>query len=165
MEELETNKSKAEDYLDVIIDMHKRFINSEHVEFKKMRKLKKGKGIRYKNNFNLWFQEEIASDPNDVSQGISFSHWSLVIQIISLRLCFYSLISSIDMYYFPDNVEEFQDANGAEANGSASESGGKEQFFKLYKLRQTFLDDTLRFSVSPLNYFQYFQVNLELTSQ
>ena len=119
----------------------------------------------YKNNFNLWFQEEIASDPNDVSQGISFSHWSLVIQIISLRLCFYSLISSIDMYYFPDNVEEFQDANGAEANGSASESGGKEQFFKLYKLRQTFLDDTLRFSVSPLNYFQYFQVNLELTSQ
>ena len=73
MEELETNKSKAEDYLDVIIDMHKRFINSEHVEFKKMRKLKKGMGIRYKNNFNLWFQEEIASDPNDVNQGIFIS--------------------------------------------------------------------------------------------
>ena len=70
MEELETNKVKAEDYLDVIIDMHKRFVNSEHVEFKKMRKLKKGMGIRFKNNFNLWFQEEIASDPSDGNQGI-----------------------------------------------------------------------------------------------
>ena len=70
MEELETNKVKAEDYLDVIIDMHKRFVNSEHVEFKKMRKLKKGMGIRFKNNFNLWFQEEIASDPSDSNQGI-----------------------------------------------------------------------------------------------
>ena len=69
MEELETNKVKAEDYLDVIIDMHKRFVNSEHVEFKKMRKLKKGMGIRFKNNFNLWFQEEIASDPSDGNQG------------------------------------------------------------------------------------------------
>ena len=69
VDELERNKSKAEDYLDVIIDMHKRFVNSEHVEFKKMRKLKKGMGIRYKNNFNLWFKEEIASDPNDSNQG------------------------------------------------------------------------------------------------
>ena len=69
VDELERNKSKAEDYLDVIIDMHKRFVNSEHVEFKKMRKLKKGMGIRFKNNFNLWFKEEIASDPNDSNQG------------------------------------------------------------------------------------------------
>ena len=74
MEELETNKVKAEDYLDVIIDMHKRFVNSEHVEFKKMRKLKKGMGIRFKNNFNLWFQEEIASDPNDSNQGTNSFH-------------------------------------------------------------------------------------------
>ena len=77
MEELETNKVKAEDYLDVIIDMHKRFVNSEHVEFKKMRKLKKGMGIRFKNNFNLWFEEEIASDPSDTNQGIK-SHYKTV---------------------------------------------------------------------------------------
>ena len=62
MEELNLNKSRAENYLDMIIDMHKRFVNSEHVEFRKMRKLKKGMGIRYKNNFNLWFQEEIPSE-------------------------------------------------------------------------------------------------------
>ena len=104
MEELETNKSKAEDYLDVIIDMHKRFINSEHVEFKKMRKLKKGMGIRYKNNFNLWFQEEIASDPNDVNQGIFIS--TLGFCDLNHYICFYNLSSSIDgvllliLYFF-----------------------------------------------------------------
>lgn len=69
MEEVELNKSKADDYLDMIIDMHKRFVNSEHVEFKKMRTLKKGGGIRYKNNFNLWFQEEIPADQTISTTG------------------------------------------------------------------------------------------------
>ena len=69
MEELNVNKSRAENYLDMIIDMHKRFVNSEHVEFRKMRKLKKGMGIRYKNNFNLWFQEEIPSENKQQDTG------------------------------------------------------------------------------------------------
>ena len=88
MNELETNKSKAEDYLDVIIDMHKRFVNSEHVEFKKMRKLKKGMGIRYKNNFNLWFKEEIASDPNDSNQGTIILQVAIVIYDIMIMIVF-----------------------------------------------------------------------------
>ena len=85
MHELETNKVKAEDYLNVFIDMHKRFVNSEHVEFKKMRKLKKGMGIRFMNNFNLWFKEAIASDPTVSTQGIllqSFIFNELCTQIL-----------------------------------------------------------------------------------
>ena len=72
MEQLEANKLRAEDYLDVVIDMHKRFVNSEHVEFKKMRKLKRGMGIRFKNNFNLWFKEEIPSEnKNEITGNLS----------------------------------------------------------------------------------------------
>ena len=69
MEELEANKTRAEDYLGLVVDMHKRFVNSEHVEFKKMRKLKGGTGIRFKNYFNLWFKEEIPSENNDEILG------------------------------------------------------------------------------------------------
>ena len=57
--EIEANKVKAEEYLDMQIDIHKRFINSEHVEFKKFNKVMKKDGIRFKNNFNLWFRENI----------------------------------------------------------------------------------------------------------
>ena len=80
MEELEANKVKAEDYLDMIIDMHKRFVNSEHVEFTKMRKLKKGSGIRFRNNFNLWFQEEIPCEGSQDFTGISHfkKHYSFI---------------------------------------------------------------------------------------
>eukprot|EP00092_Neocalanus_flemingeri_P026987 GFUD01029268.1.p1 GENE.GFUD01029268.1~~GFUD01029268.1.p1 ORF type:complete len:718 (-),score=188.67 GFUD01029268.1:332-2485(-) len=57
--EIDTNKLKAEEYLDMQVDIHKRFINSEHVEFKKLNKVMKTDGIRFKNNFNLWFRENI----------------------------------------------------------------------------------------------------------
>ena len=73
LEELDSNKCKAENYLDMVIDIHKRFVNSEHVEFKKMRKLKKGMGIRYKNNFDLWFQEEIPLENTEHSAGSNFT--------------------------------------------------------------------------------------------
>jgi hypothetical protein len=35
-----------------------------------MRKLKKGMGIRFKNNFNLWFKEEIPSENKNQITGI-----------------------------------------------------------------------------------------------
>ena len=60
--EIGKNKMKAEEYLDHQIDIHKKFVNSEHEEFKKSKLLKKNGGIRYKNNFNLWFQEGITND-------------------------------------------------------------------------------------------------------
>ena len=106
MEELETNKLKAEDYLDVIIDMHKRFVNSEHVEFKKMRKLKKGMGIRFRNNFNLWFQEEIASDPSDTNQGIK--HYFMLVRIIWVtfikELFVFNTTNSFDFAFFVEEM-------------------------------------------------------------
>jgi len=64
--EIETNKLKAEEYLDMLIDIHKRFVNSEHVEFQKLNKIMKKDGIRFKNNFNLWFRENIpTAEEND----------------------------------------------------------------------------------------------------
>ena len=59
LKDLEKNKTKAEEYLDVQIDIHKRFINSEHEEFGKLNKQLKKDGIRYGNNFDLWFKEAI----------------------------------------------------------------------------------------------------------
>ena len=59
LEEVEKNKSKAEEYLDVQIDIHKRFINSEHREFSKLNKNLRNNGIRYKNHFDLWFKESV----------------------------------------------------------------------------------------------------------
>ena len=47
--EIEKNKTKAEEYLDVQINIHKRFLNSEHPDFESLNKNLKedGKGIRY----------------------------------------------------------------------------------------------------------------------
>ena len=45
-----------------------------------------------------------------------------------MNLCIYNLISSIDIYFLLDDDEKFEDANGAEGNGNASESGGNEHF-------------------------------------
>jgi len=59
LKDMEHNKVKAEEYLDVQIDIHKRFINSEHEEFSKLNKQLRKKGIRYGNNFDLWFKENI----------------------------------------------------------------------------------------------------------
>ena len=33
MDEIDANKTKAEEYVELQIDMHKRFVNHEHVEF------------------------------------------------------------------------------------------------------------------------------------
>ena len=61
--EIGKNKLKAEEYMDVQVDLHKRFVNCEHVEFTKSTELlKKNGGMRYKNNFNLWFKEGIPND-------------------------------------------------------------------------------------------------------
>ena len=73
--ELDVNKLDADKYLDIILNMHQWFINTEHPEFTKMRKLKEKDGVRYKNHFNKWFQEEI-KDPESVGQG-KFSYTNL----------------------------------------------------------------------------------------
>ena len=59
LNEVEVNKSKAEEYLDVQVDIHKRFINSEHQEFGKLNQHLKKDGIRYKNKNDIWFKETI----------------------------------------------------------------------------------------------------------
>jgi len=59
LRDLEENKTKAEEYLDVQINSHKRFINCEHTEFSKLNQELKEDGIRFKNPFHLWFKESI----------------------------------------------------------------------------------------------------------
>ena len=91
--EIEANKVKAEEYLDMQIDIHKRFINSEHVEFRKFNKVMKKDGIRFKNNFNLWFRENIPtadenlddqdSDFEDTDSGIANSGALDAIEIVA----------------------------------------------------------------------------------
>ena len=91
--EIEANKVKAEEYLNMQIDIHKRFINSEHVEFKKLNKVMKKDGIRFKNNFNLWFRENIPtadenlddqdSDFEDTDSGIANSGALDAIEIVA----------------------------------------------------------------------------------
>ena len=57
LEEIERNKVKAEEYLNVQIDIHSRFVNCDHSEFIKMKEwMKKDK---HKNHFDLWFKEKI----------------------------------------------------------------------------------------------------------
>ena len=68
--EVEGNKGKAEEYLDVQVDIHKRFINAEHPEFGKFNQQLKKNGIRYKNKNDIWFKENIGTsaenqDDND----------------------------------------------------------------------------------------------------
>ena len=71
--EIGKNKLKAEEYMDVQVDLHKRFVNCEHVEFTKSTELlKKNGGMRYKNNFNLWFKEGIPNDKqNNEENGLN----------------------------------------------------------------------------------------------
>ena len=74
LNEIEKNKTKAEEYLDVQITIQKRFFNSEHPDFRSMNmNLKEdGKGIRFKNRFNMWFKEVIPNkgetifEPKDI---------------------------------------------------------------------------------------------------
>ena len=57
LDEIDVNKEKATEYVNVQIDIHKRFVNCEHVEFTKMTAgLKKS---QTKNLFDLWFKEKI----------------------------------------------------------------------------------------------------------
>lgn len=65
LDEVDGNKSKAEEYLDVQVDIHKRFINSEHQEFGMLNQQLKENGIRYKNNKDSWFQEKIGIGDED----------------------------------------------------------------------------------------------------
>ena len=65
--EIEENKEKAEEYLDLQVNLHKRFVNTEHKEFVKSTKVLKKNGIRYKPAVDLWFQEEI---PNDSEENV-----------------------------------------------------------------------------------------------
>ena len=59
LREIEECESKAEEYLDMQIDIHKRFVNSEHEEFRKVTELLKNNGIRFKNNRDIWFSENV----------------------------------------------------------------------------------------------------------
>ena len=71
--DLEMNKTKAEEYLDMLVDIHKRFINSEHHKFAKVSQgIRSGdKGIRYKNLFDVWFKDEDEGPSQKVTEGDS----------------------------------------------------------------------------------------------
>ena len=65
LDDLKANKTKAEEYLDMLVDIHKRFINSEHHKFAKVSQgIRSGDQIqiqdqiRNKNHFNNWFKDE-----------------------------------------------------------------------------------------------------------
>ena len=60
--EIDQNKMKTEEEIDLQVDLHKRFVNTEHPEFIKSTMILKKNGIRFKNNFNLWFEEGISND-------------------------------------------------------------------------------------------------------
>ena len=57
LKEIAFNKDKAEEYLNIYMDVHKRFVNCSHSDFKKMKKVTKKS--RSKNHFNIWFKEKI----------------------------------------------------------------------------------------------------------
>ena len=57
MEEIGKNKYKAEEYLHVQIDINKNFVNCDHSEFEKMKKMMKKS--KHRNHFDLWFKESI----------------------------------------------------------------------------------------------------------
>ena len=62
LREIDQNKLKTEEAIDLQVDIHKRVVNTEHPEFIKSTMILKKNGIRFKNNFNLWFEEEIPND-------------------------------------------------------------------------------------------------------
>ena len=57
LREVDFNRDKAEEYLNIYMDVHKRFVNCNHSDFKKMKKVTKK--IKSKNHFNIWFKERI----------------------------------------------------------------------------------------------------------
>ena len=46
LDEVGINKTKTEEYLDVLLDIHMRVINTEHEEFKKVTEKMRHRGIR-----------------------------------------------------------------------------------------------------------------------
>ena len=46
LDEVGINKTKTEEYLDVLLDIHIRVINTEHEEFKKVTEKMRHRGIR-----------------------------------------------------------------------------------------------------------------------
>ncbi len=46
LDEVGANKSKAEEYLEILLDIHTRVINTEHEEFKKVTQKMRHHGIR-----------------------------------------------------------------------------------------------------------------------
>jgi hypothetical protein len=46
LEEVGVNKNKTEEYLDILLDIHTRVINTEHEEFKKVTEKMRHNGIR-----------------------------------------------------------------------------------------------------------------------
>jgi hypothetical protein len=46
LEEVGANKHKTEEYLDILLDIHTRVINTEHEEFKKVTEKMRHNGIR-----------------------------------------------------------------------------------------------------------------------
>ena len=73
LDEVEENRKKAEEYLNVQIDIHRRFVNCDHSEFVKMKEWKKK--TKHKNHFDLWFKEQIpnAKDNNPIQSKQSKS--------------------------------------------------------------------------------------------
>ena len=67
LDEIGENKKKAEEYLNVQIDIHRRFVNCDHSEFDKMKELKKK--TKHKNHFDLWFKESIPTAKENNSEA------------------------------------------------------------------------------------------------
>ena len=65
LDEIEKNKIKAEEYLNMQIDIHSRFVNCDHSEFHKMKEWMKKR--KHKNHFDLWFKERIPTAKDNSS--------------------------------------------------------------------------------------------------
>ena len=69
LEEINVNREKAEEYLNVQIDIHKKFVNCDHVEFVKMTKIFTSTGK--KRNCNLWFKEKVPATEDTLPRSTS----------------------------------------------------------------------------------------------
>ena len=106
-EEIDQNKERARASLDIQLNCQKRFVNMEHPDFKMNKELKEEKnGIRFKNHFGVWFQEDILNDSN----GNAVATLALVQSKLDDAL---DLISKLEYY-----VDRLESLNQKQSEGS-----------------------------------------------
>lgn len=66
--EVAGNKGKTEEYLDTLLNIHMRVINTEHEEFKKVTQKMRHRGIRFPNVVS-WFKEQIPRQEEGVERS------------------------------------------------------------------------------------------------